>query len=96
MKKRLIVKRRFVGSSTCMGAVAWSVKVRPQFGKKCKHLMCMDGELNINDEAKGHYVDCRKDLSPLYKMQRELNQFIIECETALDDTEAHNEEAKDA
>jgi len=96
MKKRMVVKRRFVGKGTCMGAVSWMVGVRPQYGKKHKHLMCLDAELNINDEAQGHYIDCRKDMAPLYKMQRELNTFITECETALDDMEAHNEEAKDA
>jgi hypothetical protein len=79
-----------------MGAVSWSVGVRPKYGKKDKHLMCMDAELNINDEAKGHYVDCRKDMLPLYKMRAELDAFIGECEKGFDDMEAHNEEAKDA
>jgi hypothetical protein len=76
-----------------MGAVAWTVSVRPVYGKN-KHMMCMDGELSINDEAGNHYVDCRKDMVPLYKMQNELNRFIAECEEGFADLEAHNEGLK--
>ena len=94
MRKRLKVSRKFVGIGTCLGAVSWSVAVQPQYGKKHKHLMCVEAELSISDEAQSHYVDCTKDMAPLFKMQRELNEFILQCGAAIDDVETHNEEAK--
>ena len=94
MKKRLRVKRTFVGHGTCLGAVSWSVAVRPHFDKK-KHpgKMDWDGELCISDDAQCHWVDNQKDMVPLYKMQRQLNIFILECEKAMLDVGQHNEQA---
>jgi len=91
MKKSLRIKRRFIGVGTCTGAVASSVSVRKDYQqKKYPGKYCMEAEIHITKEAKSHYIDCRKDMAAVYKMQVELDDFIIACEEALNRVEEHN------
>ena len=93
MKKRVKVKRTFVGEGSCLGAIAWQVNISKTYDKKRPNDLCADGEFSISDEAQTHWVENWKELKPLYKIQRELDAFIHQMEDAFSDVAAHNKTA---
>jgi hypothetical protein len=54
----------------------------------------MYAEFGVNDEAKSHYIDRKEELRPLYKLQAELNRFIMECEAALLQVKEYNADVR--
>ena len=99
MKKWTQQVRRFLNSpkSGCLGAVSWQVACYPErkWNRKDKKWgaikgWTMNGDITINDDAQTHYVERKAHLRPLYAMQKELNDFIYNCETALKDAEERN------
>lgn len=102
MKDRCVYNREFLNTakSGCMGAVAWHVALKQQQSyeyfadggyvekgdKKWEVNACID----INRDAQSHYVSRRAHLRPLYKMHRQLTDFINACETALSEAEEGN------
>jgi len=97
MKKIQKNSRRFLNtpSSGCLGAVSWSVGVTPHWNKK-KHPneMTFDAEINVNGDAKGHYVERRAGLRPVKILYAEIGKFIQEAEAALDLMEKNNGKSK--
>jgi len=81
--------RRFlnVPESGCLGAVSWSVEVNPPWEDSKTKKDCMWADLHVNDDAKGHYIERKAHMLPVYRMRDELNKFIEACEQALKDIE---------
>lgn len=93
-------------SSGCFAGVAWQVSTHQERDwsgvsvseetvdnfdpKKLPKKWTMNGSIEINREAQTHYVSRKGNLRALYKMQRELDQFIELCEKALKDAEKAN------
>ena len=93
MKKWTKRNKQFVGAPTCLGAVQWDVTVDKGY---CMDKMDdtdkyeVDANFQINEEARSHWVHRKADLRPMYKIQKNLNDFITTCEKALAETGEHN------
>lgn len=92
-KRKTVTRRKFVGNGNCMGAVSWEVSYGEGWNHKKRDRWCFDAEFNVSDSAQGHYVSRKADLRPLYRMQKELNDFIEELESAVKAVEEHNAES---
>lgn len=91
MKEVNKFKRTFIGRGTCTGAVYWSANVSKSYDqKKYPGKMTCGGEFGVNKDGMSHWVESRKDMRAMYRLQKELNDFICMMEAALDDVEAHN------
>jgi hypothetical protein len=93
MRRTRKARRKFVGNAECMGAVGWSVTYGKGFfkkGSKQEGNWDWDGEFGVSRDASSHYVTRKADLKPLMRMQKELADFIKECEIALKKVEEHN------
>ena len=92
MKTMNKFKRMFVGRGTCLGAVQWTVSVTKDYQqKKYPGKLAVDGEFGVNDEAKNHWVESRKDLVPLLKLEKQLADFLATMQDAMLDVQDHNE-----
>ena len=88
MKKYTKKSRRFLNTpnSGCMGAMQWDVVVCAHWDKKkYPDRLILEGNININREAQGHYVNRKADMLPIYRMRDELNAFIEACEQGIED-----------
>ena len=90
-------------ATSCMAAVSWRVCVEywqqwdKSGDKKTVEYQCnVAAELNINDEAKAHYVGRKADLRPLRKMRKELDAFEDACVQALVEAEEYHAKSKES
>lgn len=80
----------------CMAAVGWEVQVeywnnRDDDKKKDgTYTANVHAEMNLTDEAKGHYVQRKADLRPIRKMRKELDAFEDACVKAIAEAEDYN------
>ncbi len=58
--------------------------------KKLPKKWAMDGSMEINRDAQTHYINRKANMRPVYAMQKELNDFVAECEAAIKDVEEGN------
>lgn len=87
----------------CMAAVGWEVTL--EYWNDCEKISGtktgvykanVHAELNLTDEAKGHYVNRKADLRPLRKMRKELDAFEDACVKAIGEAEEYNAKSKES
>ena len=96
MKTRTRKHRVWLNSSknNCMAALNWYVTVGWDWRKGNDDRLNLDAEFSVNDEGQTHWVTRRAELRPLYKVQKELNAFLTECEAQLTLIEEHNKDVR--
>ena len=58
--------------------------------KKLPKQWSVSADMNISKEARNYYINRKADMKAIYRMQKELNLFITECEKAFKDVEKAN------
>ena len=93
-------------ASDCLAVFGWRIDVEQTLSwlsdmdalcdddkdgkKKRAKEWCVSADMNISKEARNHYINRKADMKAVYRMQKELNLFITECEKAFKDVEKAN------